>query len=161
MNASHDSDSERSQSPERTNGKWVSVAAVMVGFDGSTTSQHALAYAAGLSHRIPGKLFVAYVAPHPPSIGLATFGAEAMTVSSIDDGVWPRRLAAEALQRMPTQWEFISCFGEVATSLERLAQEYHADVLVVGRSRLPRRHVLASVPARLARHARCPITVVP
>jgi nucleotide-binding universal stress UspA family protein len=134
------------------------MAAIMVGFDGSITSQHALAFAAGMSHRIPGALYVAYVAPHPPSIGL---GAEATTAFPIDDSPWIRGVAAEALQRMPTRWEFVSCFGEVAASLERLAQEYRADVLVVGRSRTPRRHLLVSVPARLARRARCPITVVP
>jgi nucleotide-binding universal stress UspA family protein len=134
------------------------MAAVMVGFDGSITSQHPLAYAAGLSRRIPGALYVAYVAPHPPSIGL---GAEAMAAVPVDDRLWIRELAAAVLQRMPTHWEFISCFGEVTASLERLAQEYRADVLVVGRSRGPRRHFLISVPARLARHARCPITVVP
>jgi nucleotide-binding universal stress UspA family protein len=134
------------------------MAAVMVGFDGSITSQRALAYAAGLSHRIPGALYVAYIAPHPPSIGL---GAEAMTTAPVDDSPWIRGMATEVLHRIPTHWEFISCFGEVATSLERLAQEYRADVLVVGSSRAPRLHLLVSVPARLARHARCPITVVP
>jgi nucleotide-binding universal stress UspA family protein len=133
----------------------------MVGFDGSIASQHALAYAAGLSYRIPGALYVAYVAPHPPSIGLTSLAAEAMTAVPVDDAPRIRDLAAEVLQRRPTHWEFISCCGEVATSLEHLAQEYRADVLVVGRSSAPRLRLLASVPARLARHARCPLTVVP
>jgi nucleotide-binding universal stress UspA family protein len=133
----------------------------MVGFDGSITSQHALAYAAGLSHRIPGTLLVAYIAAHPPSVGLATIGAERMPPVDADDSAWVRGLAAEVLQHRPTPWQFIRCYGEAAIALEQLAQEYRADVLVVGRSRALRRYVLTSVPARLARHARCPITVVP
>lgn len=161
MTADRANESEGSQGRERSSSLRSSIAAVMVGFDGSITSQHALAYAAGLSRRIPGALYVAYVAPHPPSIGLTSLAAEAMTAVPVDDSPWIRELAAEVLQRRPTHWEFISYFGEVATSLEHLAQEYRADVLVVGRSRAPRLHLLPTVPARLARHARCPITVVP
>ena len=158
VTADRSNESEGSHGRERTGRKQSPMAAVMVGFDGSISSQHALAYAAGLSRRIPAALYVAYVAPHPPSI---TLGAEATIAVPVDDSPWIRELAAEVLQRRPTHWEFISYFGEVATSLEHLAQEYRADVLVVGRSRAPRLHLLPTVPARLARHARCPITVVP
>jgi nucleotide-binding universal stress UspA family protein len=158
VTAGRSNESERSPGRERTGRKQSPMAAVMVGFDGSISSQHALAYAAGLSHRIPGALYVAYVAALPSSIGL---GAEAMIDVPVDDSPWIRELAAELLQHRPTHWEFISYFGEVAPSLELLAREYRADVLVVGRSRAPRLRLLASVPARLARRARCPITVVP
>jgi universal stress protein family protein len=50
--------------------------AVMVGFDGSPSSHHALAYAAGLSRRLRGALLVAYIAPIPVAPGLGTIGAD-------------------------------------------------------------------------------------
>ena len=134
---------------------------VVVGFDGSASSEHAIAYAAGVSRRTGGALLVAYVVSMSPAVGLASLGTEAVSTWPVDDGVWMRRLAEEVLDGTATRWRFTTGCGDVAAVLAQLGHEHHADALVVGRSRVPARHVLGSVPARLARRARCPITVVP
>jgi nucleotide-binding universal stress UspA family protein len=132
---------------------------VVVGFDGSASSEHAMAYAAGVSRRTGGSLLVAYVVSISPAVGLASLGTEAVTALPIDDGVWMRRLAEEVHHGTAIRWQFTTGCGDVAAVLAQLGHEHHADALVVGRSRV--RHVLGSVPGRLARRARCPITVVP
>lgn len=137
---------------------------IVVGFDGSTPAEHAVAYAAGLARRTRGTLIVAYIlatAARGGLAGLAPLGAE-MTEdwrSDPDEGI--QKVAEDILAGTGTSWDFVTARGEAAAALEHLADERRADVVVVGRSRVPARHVLGSVPARLARHAHCPITVVP
>ena len=67
--------------------------------------------------------------------------------------------AAEVLDGTVPAWEFAAESGDAAHELERLANDRRAVVIITGRSRFPARHVLGSVPARLVRHARRPITV--
>jgi nucleotide-binding universal stress UspA family protein len=134
---------------------------VVVGFDGSASSEHAMAYAAGVSRRTGGSLLVAYVVSISPTVGLTSLGTEAVSAWPVDDGVWMRRLAEEVLHGTGIRWRFTTGCGDVAAVLAQVGHDHHADALVVGRSRVPARHVLGSVPARLARRARCPVTVVP
>jgi nucleotide-binding universal stress UspA family protein len=134
---------------------------VVVGFDGTASSQHAMAYAAGVSRRTAGGLVVAYIAPISTSIGLTSFGGGTAPDWPLDDGNWIRRLADEVLHGTATRWQFTVGYGDVAAALAQLGHDHHADALIVGRSRVPARHVLGSVPARLARRAHCPVTVVP
>ena len=133
---------------------------VIVGFDGSRSSEHALAYAAGVSRRTGGALLVAYIAAGGTSIGQAPFTPEAATAWRAYDASRVRKQAEELLKGTGTTWQFTTVYGEAAAGIEQLGERHRADLLVVGRSRVPVRHVFGSVPARLARHARCPITVV-
>lgn len=134
---------------------------VIVGFDGSPSSEHALAYAAGMSRRTAGSLLVAYIATGGSSVGLAPFPPEAATAWRAYDASRVRKLAEEVLEGTGTDWQFTTAYGEAAAGINQLSARHRVDLLVVGRSRTPVRHVRGSVPARLARHARCPITVVP
>jgi hypothetical protein len=70
---------------------------VVIRFDGSASSEHAMAYAAGVSRRTGGSLLVAYVVAISPAVGLASLGTGAVSAWPVDDGVWMRRLAEEVL----------------------------------------------------------------
>nr|WP_239028900.1 universal stress protein [Pseudonocardia acidicola] len=133
----------------------------MVGFDGSVPSRRALVYAAGLAQRNRAALVVAYIAPAPPAVGLTPLGAELPCSVSQEETDEIAALATEILDGAVAGWRFTVGWGDAAHELERLADERRADVLVTGRPRSPARHVLGSVPGRLLRHARRPITVVP
>lgn len=135
--------------------------AILVGFDGSPSSEHALAYAAGLSRRMHGSLAVAYVAPSSSLAGLAPMGLGVCSSAVPDDRAWARRLVQEVLGDAVPRWELTVVEGDVAATLERLVVGHRFDMVVVGRSRSPAAHLLGSVPARLARRAPCPMIVVP
>lgn len=138
-----------------------STAVIVVGFDGSQASEHALIYAAGVSRRIHGSLVVVYVAPNPLVLGSEWFGDQLSSAWLADAGTGVCRHVEDTLQGTATKWQFLLTQGEPATVLKQVVEQHRADMLIVGRSRSPVRHVLGSVPGRLARHATCPITVVP
>lgn len=146
-----------------SNATTITAPKVVVGFDGSRSSEHALVYAAGVSRRTRGALLVAYIAAGCPSasIGLAPFSPEAAMAWRAHDVSWVQELAEELLEGTEIAWQFTTCYGDAAAGLKQLGEQHRVDLLVVGRSRFSARHLLGSVPARLTRHARCPITVVP
>ena len=51
--------------------------------------------------------------------------------------------------------------GNAARELSMAADELSADALVIGAPKQRWHHVAGSVPGWLARHARCPVIVVP
>lgn len=54
-----------------------------------------------------------------------------------------------------------SCIGDAARELTRLADEHQADALVLGAPGQRLHHLIGSVPAWMARHAHCPVVIVP
>lgn len=138
-----------------------SPAVIVVGFDGSRASEHALVYAGGVSRRINGSLVVVYVAPNPLALGSEWFGDLLGPTWLADDGARLRDHVKDTLDGTATRWSFLLTQGEPATVLKEIVHEHRGDMLIVGRSRAATRHVFGSVPGRLARHASCPITVVP
>ena len=138
-----------------------SSAVIVVGFDGSEASEHALVYAAGVSRRIHGSLLVVYAAPNPLVLGSEWFGDQLSSACLADDGAVVRTHAEDNLSGTTSRWQFVLAQGEPATVLKQLVHQHRGDMLIVGQSRSPARHVLGSVPGRLARHSSCPITVVP
>lgn len=138
-----------------------SSAVIVVGFDGSEASEHALVYAAGVSRRVRGFLLVAYAAPNPLALGSEWFGDQLSSAWLADDGERVRTHVADTLDGTTSRWQFVLAQGDPATVLKQLVHQHRGDMLIVGQSRSPARHVLGSVPGRLARHSNCPITVVP
>lgn len=135
---------------------------IVVGFDGSVPSQHGLAYAAGAARRMRGSLRVVLVTDPVSVADLAPLAGAEVGREAFEEQVNAiRELAGEVLAGMAVSWRFAARTGEAATELRRVADELGADVIVTGRSWFPGRHLLGSVPTRLIRHARCPITVVP
>jgi len=134
---------------------------VIAGYDGSASSRNALAYAAGLSRRLGRPLLVVYVC----SSGVY---CEPLTGQVV--GV-PRD--ADALERwLLTELDQVTGHAEVdvhvrtrrgspARELAAAAEEYCADALVIGAPTHIWHRVAGSVSGWLARHARCPVIVVP
>jgi len=134
---------------------------VVVGYDGSQSSRNALAYAAGLARRLVRPLHVVYVIP---------FGVycEPMTGQVIctarERGELERWLLAELDQvcdREGLEVSVIARRGNAARELAAAADISCADALVVGAPGHRLHHVVGSIPSWLARHARCPVIVVP
>jgi nucleotide-binding universal stress UspA family protein len=134
---------------------------VIAGYDGSASSRNALAYAAGVSRRLGRPLLVVYVC----SSGVY---CEPLTGQVV--GV-PRD--AEALERwLLTELDQVTGHAEVdvhvrtrrgspARELAAAAEEFSADALVIGAPTRIWHRLAGSVSGWLARHARCPVIVVP
>jgi nucleotide-binding universal stress UspA family protein len=134
---------------------------VIAGYDGSASSRNALAYAAGVSQRLGRPLLVVYVC----SSGVY---CEPLTGQVV--GV-PRD--AEALERwLLAELDQVTGHAEVevhvrtrrgspARELAAAAEEFSADALVIGAPKHSWHRVAGSVSGWLARHARCPVIVVP
>jgi nucleotide-binding universal stress UspA family protein len=134
---------------------------VVVGYDGSEPSRNALAYAAGLARRMGHPLLVVYVSSpgvycEPLTgqiVGLAR-DAEALErwlLTELDLVTDPGGLEVHVRTRR----------GRAARELSAVAAEFSADALVIGASRHFWHQVAGSVPSWLARHANCPVIVVP
>lgn len=146
---------------------------LLVGFDMSRSSRHALAYAAGAARRMHATLLVVYVcdtAPVPAvgvvslplAGGIAPIGYEPTPPRQVEHTTTAaQQCATDALAGSDVAWRFVVRHGPAAAELDRLATEHHADSLVTGRSGRLARWVCGSVPARLVRRARCPVIVVP
>ena len=134
---------------------------VIAGYDGSESSRNALAYAAGVSQRLGRPLLVVYVC----STGVY---CEPLTGQVV--GV-PRD--TEALERwLLAELDQVTGHAEVdvhvrtrrgspARELAAAAEEFSADALVIGAPKHIWHRVAGSVSGWLARHARCPVIVVP
>jgi nucleotide-binding universal stress UspA family protein len=134
---------------------------VIAGYDGSASSRNALAYAAGVSRRLGRPLLVVYVC----STGVYCEPLTGQVVGAPRD--------AEALERwLLTELDQITGQAEVevhvrtrrgspARELAAAAAEFSADALVIGAPRHIWHRVAGSVSGWLARHARCPVIVVP
>jgi nucleotide-binding universal stress UspA family protein len=134
---------------------------VLAGVDGSPTSMHAASYAAGLARRQGSYLVLAYVARPPLYPPLEPYGAAAVVETIRDEGreLW-RTLAREtALSDVPV--DFLVTHGDPYRELNRLADDFRADLLVVGASECARRRLRGSLAARLVRARRWPVVVVP
>jgi nucleotide-binding universal stress UspA family protein len=147
--------------PDRTAGPPEPAHPVVVGYDGSHSSRNALAYAAGMARRLARPLLVVYVVP---------FGVycEPMTgqviCTSREKNEMERWLLAELDQvcdREGLEVSVIARRGNAAKELAAAADVSSADALVVGAPGHRLHHVVGSIPSWLARHARCPVIVVP
>jgi nucleotide-binding universal stress UspA family protein len=154
---------------------------VLVGYDGSLSSEHAVAYANGLARRTNAQLLVANVdqpsevsrylaalAGYPwdpylafePSLGLLreyTYVPPACD----EKGRRLERQIRSILGSRAAPWTLLHRTGHVVDELRHLAHEYKADAVVVGKSRRPLRHPFGSIAGRLARHCEQPVLIIP
>ncbi|MGH3393185.1 MAG: universal stress protein [Streptosporangiaceae bacterium] len=123
---------------------------ILIGYDGSSASRHALAYAAGMARRLDGWLVVVHV-----------WRGDGLAFVPLTERMqWLRRELADA-DLTGLRIEMIIRHGVPARELRRVTAERVADAIVIGAAeRFPHRFA-GSVPGRLARHARCPAVVVP
>ena len=134
---------------------------VVVGYDGSQSSRNALAYATGLARRLSRPLLVVYVVPYgvycEPMTGQ-------VICASREKGELERWLISELNQVCDAEGLEVSVIarrGNAAKELAAAADVSSADALVVGAPGHRLHHMVGSIPSWLARHARCPVIVVP
>lgn len=126
---------------------------IVVGVDGSPRAQNAAAWASGLARRERARLVLVYVEPlaspaYWSPIGMAT-AVEAAT-AFVDE---LRRSAAAYLDSAGVSWELVHHRGEPAHGIEKIAEQQHADCIVVGRG--------GGVAKVLIMDAKRPVVVVP
>jgi nucleotide-binding universal stress UspA family protein len=134
---------------------------VVAGYDGSASARNALAYAAGMARRLGRPLLVVYVTS--PGVYCEPLTGQVVGLPRDND----------ALERwLLTELDAVADSGELevhvrtrrgspARELAAVASEFSADALVIGAPRRLWHHVAGSVPGWLARHASCPVIVVP
>ena len=136
---------------------------ILVGVDGSVTSARAAWYATGLARRQSAGLTAVYVAPEPA--GLAVTGYAGLEVAQRQaqeqTAEEMRRRAAEFSAELGVPITFIAAHGDPFTELSRIAEEIHADAVVVGASAHAGHRLIGSLAVRLVKAARWPVTVVP
>ena len=134
---------------------------VVIGYDGSPSSRNALAYAAGLARRLGRPLLVAYVT----SPGIYCEPLTGQVIGTDRDAAettrWLLAELDEVCDRSGLRICIITRRGSPARELAAAADEFHADALVIGAPTHLWHHVAGSVPGWLARHAHCPVIVVP
>jgi nucleotide-binding universal stress UspA family protein len=136
---------------------------ILVGVDGSVTSERAGWYAAGLARRQGARLTAVYVAPLsaglavPGSVGLEVAWREAEEQTAAE----MRRRAEEFSVEIGVPITFIATRGDAFRELSRIAGEIHADAVVVGASAHAGHRLIGSLAVRLVKAARWPVTVVP
>jgi nucleotide-binding universal stress UspA family protein len=134
---------------------------VIAGYDGSASSRNALAYAAGLSLRLGRPLLVVYVC----SSGVYCEPLTGHVVGVLRDADALERWLLTELDQVTGQAEVDvhvrTRRGSPARELAAAAEEFSADALVIGAPTHAWHRVAGSVSGWLARHASCPVIVVP
>ncbi len=134
---------------------------VVVGFDGSMSSERALAYAVGMAKRSGSGLIIVHVANRLPTTVWA--GCEPPALVDVPDHrteVLGLELAcAEHLSDVP--WVLLERGGDICHELEEVGREYEADAIVVGTTHGLLGRLFGSVSGRLARRAQRPVVVIP
>ncbi|MEY9872892.1 nucleotide-binding universal stress UspA family protein [Streptacidiphilus sp. MAP12-33] len=134
---------------------------VVVGFDGSVSSERALAYAVGMARRSGSGLVLVHVANRLPATVWA--GCEPPVFVDVPDHrteVLGLELAcADYLADVP--WLLVERGGDICHELEEVAREYAADAIVVGGSHGWLGRLFGSVAGRLAKRANRPVVVIP
>jgi nucleotide-binding universal stress UspA family protein len=134
---------------------------VIAGYDGSESSRNALAYAAGVSQRLGRPLLVVYVC----STGVYCEPLTGQVVGVPRDAEALERWLLAELDQVTGHAEMDvhvrTRRGSPARELAAAAEEFSADALVIGAPKHIWHRVAGSVSGWLARHARCPVIVVP
>ena len=134
---------------------------VIAGYDGSASSRNALAYAAGVSMRLGRPLLVVYVC----SSGVYCEPLTGQVVGALRDTEALERWLLAELDQVTGNAEVDvhvrTRRGSPARELAAAAEEFSADALVIGAPKHFWHRIAGSVSGWLARHARCPVIVVP
>ena len=134
---------------------------VVAGYDGSASSRNALAYAAGLSRRLGRPLLIVYVC----SSGVYCEPLTGQVVGVPRDADALERWLLAELDQVTGHAEIDvhvrTRRGSPARELAAAAEEFSADALVIGAPTHIWHRIAGSVSSWLARHARCPVIVVP
>ena len=134
---------------------------ILVAVDGTDTSMRAGAYAAGLARRQHAQLVCLYVRV-PSALGGMNIGLAAPLRQTQDEMAREIRDTVTAgMQRIGLEVTFLERAGSPVAEIARVADELHADAVVVGASTQAGHRFVGSIAAHLVRIARWPVTVVP
>ena len=136
------------------------VGSIVVGYDDTPPSVHALAWAAGLARRDKARLVIAYVEVLSSPAYWVSAGAVAITEAAGEIVAELQQRFEKLLTPEGLEWELLHGKGDPAGVLEAVAEEQRSDCIVVGRSR-HHNGLLGSVPKALLAKATRPIVVVP
>jgi len=140
---------------------------ILVGVDNSVTSLRAGAYAAGLARRQGARLVCVYVEQFSAMYGAAAgAGAGAAAIAEQERALTEtaanlRQEAEEWAARLGVPVTFVTAIGDPYHELRRVADEVHADAVVVGASAKAGHRLVGSLAVRLVKAGRWPVTVVP
>ena len=135
---------------------------LLVGYDGSSGSGNALAYATGVARREKCELAIAEVKPpgHHELLTISSKPAHRPRVD-FDSGSVTTEVACDLKKWLPGRWWLETCEGDPAVELERLSNELRSDAIIIGRAKGSVQQPLGSVAAWLIRYALQPVIVVP
>ena len=141
---------------------------LIVGYDGTGPAQRALEQAADMLKGRIGHIEVVYVAHIPSSVAMAP-GALPMMATGFDEEEQTLLIrAGETLLGRKLDWNFQRRNGDIAPELLAAAEERlqigalsARAMLVVGGSAHKLDRYLNSTPARIIRHDRLPVLVIP
>jgi nucleotide-binding universal stress UspA family protein len=138
---------------------------ILVGIDDSVTSLRAGAYAVGLARRQGARLVAVYV-EQPSALYGAVGSAGAAAIAEQERAFtetaadMKRRIEEGAVER-GVRITFVAAAGDPYHELRRVADEVHADAVVVGASTKAGHRLVGSLAVRLVKAGRWPVTVVP
>ena len=134
---------------------------VIAGYDGSSASRNALAYAAGMARRLSRSLLIVHVSSAGIYCEPLTGQVIGLPEGADDLEKWLLSELDQVADRTGIDVHVRARRGNPARELAAAAAEQGADALVIGAPAHIWHHVAGSVPGWLARHARCPVVVVP
>lgn len=134
---------------------------VVAGYNGSASARNALAYAAGMARRLERPLLIVYVAS--PGVYCEPLTGQVVGLLRDTDSLerWLLTELDQAADAGELEVHVRTRRGSPARELSAIAAEFSADALVIGAPRHLWHHLAGSVPGWLARHARCPVIIVP
>lgn len=135
---------------------------VVVGVDGSPTSLRAAAYGVGLARRQRAKIIAVYVTPSVSGFaGLSAASTLGIEQANDQAEAEMRDLAEQRAADLGVEYELWRRRGDPFKELVAVADEVHADAIVVGASTAVGHRFVGSLAVHLVRAGRWPVTVVP
>ena len=140
---------------------------IVVGTDGSGTAQEAVRQAADLAARLRARVYL--VSAYEP-VPEGRLRAERQSVpADLQWTVNPREdvddtleQGAETMRESGVDVEIVPREGDPADAILDVAEEKHADLIVVGNRGMtgPKRFLLGSVPNKISHHAPCSVMII-